>query len=382
MNGYPILADRAKCTGCGACAAGCPRNAITMVRDHEGFSYPQVGEGCVQCGHCSHVCPSLKQRELRPESAVFAAWNRHDTVRARSSAGGAFSAIAEYVIEGGGTVFGAVLDEKMTVRHLPLRSLEDLAAARGTKPVQSELGESYREVRRLLHMGQSVLFTGTPCQVDGLYRFLGEHPEKLITCDVVCSGVISPGVWQKLVDTMGYIKRRAVVGVHFAEKTADGKGRRFRVWFEGGGTYDAPLRKSQLGRGYMRRLMLRPACHTCPYATTNRVGDITLGVWRSEDGSLQQEQGKGISLLLVNSVKGAHLFDALPLRREKRTMDEAKSSNDALCAPVLPAEDREDFFRELNSGRSVRAVFERYLGARVPLLGAAVKWKEKLWKKR
>lgn len=379
----PVLADRSRCTGCGACAAGCPKNAIIMVADREGFFYPSVGENCVQCGHCSHICPAMKQREERPESAVFAAWHRDETIRQRSGAGGAFTAIAEYVLEGGGIVFGAAVDEHMVVRHMAVRKREELAALRGPKPIQSQLGDTYKAVRRALAGNQTVLFTGTPCQVDGLYRFLGEHPANLLTCDVVCSGVASPGVWEKLVQSMTYIKRKAVVSVQFAHKLEGAKEGRFRVYFEGGGTYDAPVSKSQLGRGYLSRLLLRPACHTCPYANGNRVGDITLGTFRGLGADLAAEEQKGVSLLLVNSVKGAHLFDALPLHRVKRTMEEAKAHNDALCAPQRPAEERSDFFAALEeAGTSVRAVFERYLNAPNPIGAMAAKWKEKLWKKR
>lgn len=381
MNTYPVLADRAKCSGCGACAAGCPRDAIAMVSDREGFCYPQVGENCVRCGHCSHICPAMKQREVRPESAVYAAWHRDDTVRQRSGAGGAFSAMAEYVLEGGGVVFGAAMDEHLTVRHIAVRSTADLAALRGAKLVQSHLGDTYRAVRRALERGESVLFSGTPCQVDGLYRFLGEHPAKLLTCDVVCSGVASPGVWKKLMEAMSYIKRRRAVSARFLDKLPGEKEPRFRVWFEGGGIYDAPISKSQFGRGYFRRLLLRPACHSCPYATANRVGDITLGHFRGIEGALSAEEEKGVSLLLVNSVKGAHIFDALPLHREKRSMAEACADNGALCAPESADTQRAAFFRAMES-EPVRPVFDRFLNAPNPIGAMAAKWKEKLWKKR
>lgn len=374
----PLLAPRDRCSGCGACAAGCPRDAITLVSDREGFRYPQIGDSCVSCGHCSHICPALKQRETRPASAVYAAWHTDDTLRARSGAGGAFTAMAQYVLESGGVVFGAVLDQNMTVRHTAVHHPGDLAALRGPKPVQSDLGDTYRQIRRAVDGGQTVLFSGTPCQVDGLYRYLGEHPEHLLTCDLVCSGVASPGVWNKLVDTMSYIKRRSVVNVHFADKLPQTTERRFRVWFDGGGTYDAPLSKSQFGRGYLRRLLLRPACHTCPYANGNRVGDITLGTFHGLTGELAGEEAKGVSLLLVNSVKGAHLFDALPLHRERRSFVEAAAHNTALCTPAAAGEKRSEFFEALDSAASVRAALQQYLSAESPL----GKWKEKLWKKR
>ena len=190
----PQLASHDHCTGCGACASGCPKGAVHMVRDKEGFLYPQITDGCVGCGHCAHVCPALKQREVRSAPAVFAVWNEDEAVRAHSTAGGVFTALAEFALECGGVVFGAALDEKLQVRHIVVKNKEDLRLLRGAKPIQSELGETYQQVQMYLEQRRFVLFCGTPCQVDGLYRFLGEHPENLLTCDFACSGVGSPGV--------------------------------------------------------------------------------------------------------------------------------------------------------------------------------------------
>lgn len=144
MNTAPQLAPRERCTGCAACCNGCPKGAIRMVPDREGFLYPQVTDGCVQCGHCTHICPVLKQREPRTEPAAFIVWNGDEAVRRNSTAGGAFSALAEYVLEGGGVVFGAALDSGLRVSHIAVKNLHDLPQLRGSKPVQSDVGESYQ----------------------------------------------------------------------------------------------------------------------------------------------------------------------------------------------------------------------------------------------
>ena len=272
----PQLAARDRCTGCGACSNGCPKGAIRMVPDREGFLYPQVEDGCVLCGHCTHICPVLKQREPRTEPAVFAVWNRDAAALQASTAGGVFSALAEYVLEGGGVVFGAALDDRLRVAHVAVKNTHELPRLRGAKPVQSDIGETYQQVRLYLDQGRQVLFSGTPCQVDGLYRYLGEHPERLVTCDVACSGVCSPGVWARLVSSMAYVKQHRPVAVEFCGKLSGDQERRFRVLFEGGGRYDAPAPKSELGRGLTRGLFLRPACYHCPYAGTDRTGDLTL----------------------------------------------------------------------------------------------------------
>ena len=273
----PQLAAHDRCTGCGACSSGCPKGAIRMAPDREGFLYPEVTDGCVQCGHCAHVCPVQKQREHRTAPQVFAVWSRDESVRQASTCGGAFSALAEYVLEGGGVVFGAALDENLRVVHTAVKNVHDLSRLRGMKPVQSDTGDAYQQVRLYLDQGRQVLFSGTPCQVDGLYRYLGEHPERLLTCDVACGGVCSPGVWAQLVKSMAYVKQHRPTAVEFCGKLTGDRERRFRVKFEGGGRYDAPMGKCELGRGIARRLFMRPACHRCAYATTDRPGDVTLG---------------------------------------------------------------------------------------------------------
>lgn len=339
------LAPHDRCTGCGACASGCPKDAIHMLPDREGFLYPTVTDACIQCGHCSHVCPVLKQREPRPQPALFAAWHPDEAVRRGSTAGGVFPLLAEYVLDEGGVVFGAALDAQLRVCHIAVEHRAELSRLCGAKPIQSDLGDSYQRVRHYLEQDRRVLFSGTPCQVDGLYRFLGEHPERLLTCDVLCGGVSSPGVWQQLLRSMAYIKRHPPVEVHFFDKLPGEKGLRFRVRFEGGGQYDAPLGKSELGRGLHQRLFLRPACYQCPYASTDRPADLTLGLFRGLPADFHPElPRRSISLLLVNSARGAQFLDPLPLLREKRPLSEAVAANRPLSAPAAPSAQRSDFF--------------------------------------
>lgn len=354
----PQLAAHDRCTGCGACSSGCPKGAIRMAPDREGFLYPEVTDGCVQCGHCAHVCPVQKQREHRTAPQVFAVWSRDESVRQASTCGGAFSALAEYVLEGGGVVFGAALDENLRVVHTAVKNIHDLSRLRGMKPVQSDTGDAYQQVRLYLDQGRQVLFSGTPCQVDGLYRYLGEHPERLLTCDVACGGVCSPGVWAQLVKSMAYVKQHRPTAVEFCGKLTGDRERRFRVKFEGGGRYDAPMGKCELGRGIARRLFMRPACHRCAYATTDRPGDVTLGDFGG--GSFAPEEKKsGVSMLLINTAKGAQVFDMLPLERQHRTLEEAEACCAALREPPMAPAEREKFFHAMEQlpFQQVRARF-------------------------
>ena len=357
----PQLAARDRCTGCGACSNGCPKGAIRMVPDREGFLYPQVEDGCVLCGHCTHICPVLKQREPRTEPAVFAVWNRDAAARQASTAGGVFSALAEYVLEGGGVVFGAALDDRLRVAHTAVKNAHELPRLRGAKPVQSDIAETYQPVRLYLDQGRQVLFSGTPCQVDGLYRYLGEHPERLVTCDVACSGVCSPGVWARLVSSMAYVKQHRPVAVEFCGKLSGDQERRFRVLFEGGGRYDAPAPKSELGRGLTRGRFLRPACYRCPFAGTDRTGDLTLANFAGGDLPVEEKR-KGVSLLLINTAKGAQIFDVLPLHRQARTLEEAAACDAALRQPPTLTEERSKFFDALEQ-LPFQQVRTRYLSA-------------------
>ncbi|MCI6999091.1 MAG: Coenzyme F420 hydrogenase/dehydrogenase, beta subunit C-terminal domain [Clostridiales bacterium] len=330
-----------------------------MSADREGFLYPEITDACVFCGHCTHICPSLKHRELRPDPTVFAVWSEDDALRQQSTSGGAFAAIASFILESGGVVFGAAMDSDMRVAHTAIQHKDDLPRLMGVKLVQSDMGECFQQVRYYLDRGRFVFFTGTPCQVDGLYKYLGEYPELLLTADILCNGVPSPGVWCKMVDAMRYIKQRRVKAVQFCKKVI-GSESRFVVEFDGGRQYDAPLLKSDYGRGLFRGLFLRPACYHCTYCNTKRVADLTIGSFRGLPSDYKQEQQKlGISMLLINTVKGAHILDLVPLHREKRTLEEAKKDNPALSRVTSVPQERAAFFDAFVS-QPFHKVYQRF----------------------
>ena len=341
----PVLAERSHCTGCGACASGCHKDAISMERDKEGFLYPAVHEeACVRCGHCTAVCPALHPREPRPLPAVFAAWNRDESVRKDSTSGGVFSVLAEYILESGGVVFGAALDGRQHLRHVACFRKEDLWRLRGAKYVQSDLGDCYREVKRWLQT-KPVLFSGTPCQVDGLYRYLGCRPENLTTCDLVCHGVPSPGVWEDMVRSIEKRKGKSLQVVRFRNKVTGWKDSHFTTVYTDGSVDSAPLFATEFGRAFGRALFLRPSCHTCAYTSMNRPGDFTLGdFWGLRPEELPEQQERGVSLLLVNTPHGSHLFYQLPLARQAFPAERAIAGNPRLACPIQRPADRAAFF--------------------------------------
>ena len=344
-GGAPVLADHTRCTGCTACASGCPRDAITMERDREGFAYPTVDlDKCVHCGRCTAVCPLLHEREPKPLPAVFAAWNRDESIRKDSTSGGAFTALADYVLEGGGVVFGAAFDGKQHLRHVACFRKEDLWRLRGAKYVQSDLGDTFRAVREALKT-RLVLFSGTPSQVDGLYRHLGGRPENLITCDLVCHGVPSPGVWEDMARSIEQRKRKGLQAVRFRNKVTGWKDSHFTTVYDDGTVDTAPLFRTEYGRAFGRALFLRPSCYRCAYTNMNRPGDFTLGdFWGLRDDELPEQQEKGINLLMVNTPHGSHIFDQLPLARQAFPPERAIAGNPRLASPIAQPADRAAFF--------------------------------------
>lgn len=341
----PLLADRTHCTGCSACRAACPRDAISMVRDKEGFAFPAVDPAkCVHCGICTAACPMLHPREPRPLPAAFAAWNRDADIRRDSTSGGAFSALADYVLEGGGAVFGAALDGQQHLRHIACFRKEDLWRLRGAKYVQSDLDLVFREVKKCLETRQ-VLFSGTPCQVDGLYRYLGGRPENLTTCDLVCQGVPSPGVWEDMVRHIQQKRGRELQTVRFRNKVEGWRNSHFTAVYDDGTVDTRPLFETEYGRAFGRALFLRPCCYRCPYACMNRPGDFTLGdLWGLRPDELPEQQQKGVSLLLVNSPHGSHIFDQLRLSRQPFPVERAIAGNPRLASPIASPADRAAFF--------------------------------------
>ncbi len=345
-NGFgPELAPPESCTGCTACAAACPHDAITMIRDHAGFDVPQVDQDqCVRCGRCTRTCPLLAPREPAHLPAAFAAWNRDGAVRKDSTSGGAFTAIASYVLEGGGVVYGAAMDAHQHLRHIPCFRKEDLWRLRGAKYVQSDLSGVFREVRETLK-SRPVLFVGTPCQVDGLYRFLGSRPENLTTCDLVCHGVPSPGVWEAEARSIEGQKQARLQNVRFRNKVEGWKNSHFTAVYEDGTVDSVPLFNTGYGRAFGRALFLRQSCHSCQYTNLGRPGDFTLGdLWGLKADELADQQHDGISLLLVNTPHASYLFNQLDLACQPFPVERAVAGNPRLAGPIAPAADRAAFF--------------------------------------
>lgn len=188
-----IITDKHNSCGCGACVQRCPRQCITMHSDKEGFAYPVVDTKlCTNCGLCEMVCPVINQQPEQAPIATYAAINSDQAVREESSSGGIFTLLAEETINNGVVVFGAAFNDKWQVAHTYANEINDIKKFRGSKYVQSDICGSYSVAEKFLKEGKEVLFSGTPCQIAGLKRFLRKEYKNLKTIDFICHGVPSP----------------------------------------------------------------------------------------------------------------------------------------------------------------------------------------------
>lgn len=341
----PILANRDICTGCMACMNACAKGALTFVKDDEGFLQPSVDTDlCVECGLCERSCPEIqcKYHQNTLSVDVYAGWNKTD--RRISSSGGAFSSIARYVLDKGGYIYGATLDEKLICKHIEVDDIDGLKKLRGSKYIQSYIGMVYKEVKKHLLCDQYVLFTGTPCQVSGLKSYLGKDFEKLITIDLICHGVPSQEIFssyiEKLKKRLGFAEKERVLNYEF--RRLDGWGFAPSVKTTMNNCRHLYGVDSLYMSAFDKAAIFRRSCYTCHYATASRVGDFSIGdFWGlgHHGVAFKHDMTKGVSLLIVNSEKGRTIFKALDSENfyEKRTLEEAAAGNHNLTkVSILP----------------------------------------------
>lgn len=340
------------CCGCHACFTACPSDCIDMAADNEGFFYPIVDQQlCTDCGVCENVCPmTIKSCQGEPPMA-FAAWNRDGTVRGDSSSGGVFNAIMQHVLNQSGVIIGAAFDNTMTLRHQSAQTEVDCLKFRGSKYLQSAIGEAYHEAKVHLKQGRRVLFSGTPCQIAGLYTFLGKDDDNLLTCDLVCHGVPSPKVFARYQAVLERQHGRKIRKINFRRKDFGWKKFSVAISFDNDTEYCRVFASDPFMFGFLQNTYLRPSCHACGFSRLPRVADITLGdFWGVGGHHPQWDDDRGTSLILVQTKKGKKAFDSCrdALVVYDADLSVAVRSNPCICGSVPPGKNRAVFFDELD----------------------------------
>lgn len=342
-----IIKSKYDCCGCGACAQRCPHNAIELIQDNEGFLYPQIDESiCIDCGLCERVCPIINQELPSEPIKVFAAKNNDENIRQLSSSGGIFTLLATKVINNGGVVFGAIFNAKWEVEHDYTDTIEGLAKFRGSKYVQSKINNNYILAEEYLKDGKQVLFSGTPCQIAGLKRFLRKEYENLICVDIICHGVPSPFIWQKYLEQYNSTE---LSSISFRDKTNSWK--RYEVVIRQG---EKTLIREDIGKNiymklFLSDLCLRPSCSNCSSKSGKSKSDITIAdFWGIQHIHPDFDDDKGCNLVLINSEKGLNLFNKLECDKIKTDFNTAIKYNPSYFKSVAEPKYRKYFFENFD----------------------------------
>lgn len=375
------IKDKSRCCGCEACVQRCPKHCIALVEDAEGFLYPKVDASvCVDCGLCEKVCPVINQSVERQPQVVYAAINPDSDVRQSSSSGGIFSALADVVLSQGGVVFGVCWDKDWQLVFDYAESKEDLSRFRGSKYLQANVGDAYIKAEQFLKSRRQVLFTGTPCQIAALKRYLKRDYDNLLTVDVICHGVPSLGVFraylsEEIVQVAGrqqkntvslsskpYIAERDVLNtagwhiedIQFRDKRLGWKKYSFTLRLaealaegdENTVSLSYPLDENIFMKGFLRDFFLRPSCYSCRAKSGRSGSDITLGdFWGINELNPEIDDDRGLSAVTINSDKGALWFEALSLQKYAMSYDDLCRYNPALVRAVACPPQRAKFFK-------------------------------------
>ena len=377
------ILDKKKCCGCSACAQRCPKHCIKMIEDSEGFLYPKVdGDTCIDCGLCERVCPIQNPGEDRVPLAVYAAKNPNEVIRRQSSSGGIFTILAEQIIDEGGVVFGAAFNDKWEVEHSYVENKEQLVKFRGSKYVQSKIGESYKDAKSFLKEGRRVLFSGTPCQIAALKKYLRKNYENLFTVDFICHGVPSPGVFRTylqeeiniesvrqgggkntvlhpciplITESNGLdYKGMKIKSISFRDKRHGWKKYGFALQLSKASAAEeknsvslsyASLNKNLFLRGFLKNLYLRPSCYACKTRDFKSGSDVTLAdFWGIGKLNRSMDDDKGVSMLIINTKEGQDYCKSFCVSQNLYSINEIRRFNPAAYHSCVEPANRSIFF--------------------------------------
>lgn len=329
-----MICSKEKCTGCFACYNICPKNAIEMIEDENGFIYPIINEKkCIHCGLCEKTCPSINRVEKKDPISCYAAISKNETIREKSTSGGIATTLYKYILKNNGIVYGVVFKENCNVEYTRITDEREIEKLQGSKYVHSYINDTFKMVKKDLLDKKRVLFIGTPCQIAGLKKYLIKDYDNLILIDIICHGVPS----QK------YLKEEV--------KRLVGTTKIDRVNFRNGNNYglyvikdnkiisSTPIESSPYSDAFMSGLSLRENCQNCIYAGEKRISDITIGdFWGlQEDSKYYSDRSKGVSTIIITTEKGLNFFDEVKdlFDYEKREYKEAVNGNTQLQHPIM-----------------------------------------------
>ena len=319
------LAENKKdCCGCSACYNLCPQKAIEMIEDENGYIYPKINKDkCIECGLCKKRCIyHSNDKNLYEPIKTYAAISKDNEIIKKSSSGGIFASVAKRIIKEGGTVYGATLEKEngyFKIKHIRIDKEEDLYKLQGSKYVQSDVSQIYDPIKSDLINRKKVLFSGTPCQVDALRNYLKKEYENLLTIDIICHGVPNNKMFNEYIKILEHKEKKEIIDFNFRDKTKKNSlSYSYSYSYYKGGNLKKKIKpsfKSSYYQLFLDSVIYRESCYNCPYATKQRVGDITIGdYWKIEEEHPEfiRKQNidtrKGVSCIIVNTNKGQNMM--------------------------------------------------------------------------
>lgn len=358
------IVKKNECCGCGSCMQKCPKNAISMTENEEGFLVPIINKkSCVNCGLCTKVCPQLKEKTKPKENypQAYAVYNKNTEELLKSSSGGMFSVIANYVLENNGIVFGAAYNNNNEVNHIYVENKEDLQKLRNSKYVQSNINNTYKEVEKNLKENRLTLFTGTPCQVAGLKAYLMKDYKNLILVDIVCHGVPNQKVFKKYLEHLEGKFKSKIKAYNFRNKEQNGWGLYAKIETEDGEIRYKNSAFDPYYSAFLECKMYRESCYNCHYTSFYRNSDITLAdYWGILNAHPEFYSEKGVSLVLINNNKGKELLNKINENIEyiKTDLEKASQKNMNLKRPSNRPKERDYIYNGINEKSSNQFIKE------------------------
>lgn len=350
------IAERDKCCGCSACASVCPTQCIEMIEDEEGFLFPRIKEECcIECGNCKTVCPAInRQKVIKGKPDMYAAICCEDAVREQSSSGGVFSMLAQQVLNVGGVVFGAAFSADChRIKHIAIQQMEELEMLRGSKYVESAIGNTYEQAKCFLDGGREVLFSGTPCQIEGLRLYLHKDYDNLLCVDLICHGVPSVKVWDKYLKFREHKAGSPVKKVSFRNKVNGWERFSLSLDFANGVQYIAPHSKDVYMKAFLKNICLRSSCGQCCVKGINRVSDLTLAdFWGIKNVVPGLYDDKGTSLIIVHTENGKRALGQIKAKMRYQKVEDVSAAlkcNQSAVKDVVPHANRRAFFARLEN---------------------------------
>lgn len=365
------------CTGCTACASICPKGCISMSDNKEGFKYPSIDvSSCIDCDLCTKVCPAINMAKPAELSKVYVAQNSDVKTLQNSSSGGVFSAIAKHILDQKGVVYGAAMDyDNMEVRHVRIDNVENLHAIMGSKYVQSNLTGIFELVKKNLTNGIKVLFSGTPCQIAGLKNYLRKEDDNLLTVDLICHGVPSPGIFktyiQEVLSNKGSMsnKRLKITNISFRDKKNGWNGYGFSIHCKDIDTSETTYEfwnryDNTFMRAFLDNLILRNSCADCPSKNFKSGADITIGdAWGLGNYLYSTTIENGYSLIIPHNSKALNILRTIDCNLTEVKDIVLTKHNATYQESIKPHKRRARFFKMVNNGCSVHDAVDKCLPA-------------------